>query len=662
MAEKVGSVYIEASVDTAGVIQAGKAIGTTADKISADLNSIGSTANTLNTRLSKTSESVKSSVNNMGGSFAQAGIQFQQFVGQVQGGTSALTALSQQGADLGIVLGAPLIGVIVSLAAAIGGVLYNSIEKTSGSMSKLPDELQKYLKAVEEQYAQLDESSRAAFTQAEIGKITTAYQKASEEVTRLSERLDRLKKQGVIGVQLRTTVSDLETAKKRAESFTQILNELSRVTTTGLATDKIEEGIDKSATAAERLQAQLLIAITRLTEGDLAARRMAAAQMIGLKAGEQLDAVTDSLVVKYYELEQLEKSKTEQQKQQLQLQRESRAELDRELQDELKILGDKEKAQAKAISDREKLASQVASIGLTAEQQAAAQYERDVKLLQQANEQKLLSETEFQERLATLRAEYESRNGGGLFTTLSDSLAGLQNQISGTFAQMALGFEDSDKLAQRLGQTILTELIGATINWGIEQAIAYATGVAGEGAKAAAATASSATATAAATTGLGVVTAAAITSAGLIAAAMAPAAALTSLATAGANSAPATAGILATTGVAEGVALSTMALGGKLYGGPVQAGGMYPVTEDGRPEILKQGNRQYLLPGSRGGEVVSNKDMQQGGGGLVVYVTNTTNLSAIDTTTAQQFIAQNAETIAGAVDKVANKYGRRGAR
>ena len=40
----------------------------------------------------------------------QAGIQFQQFIGQVQGGQSVFGALSAQAADLGIVLGAPLIG------------------------------------------------------------------------------------------------------------------------------------------------------------------------------------------------------------------------------------------------------------------------------------------------------------------------------------------------------------------------------------------------------------------------------------------------------------------------------------------------------------------------------------------------------------------------
>lgn len=69
-----------------------------------------------------------------------------------------------------------------------------------------------------------------------------------------------------------------------------------------------------------------------------------------------------------------------------------------------------------------------------------------------------------------------------------------------------------------------------------------------------------------------------------------------------------------------GIMTAQTIAGGRLYGGPVQAGGMYPVTEDGRPEILKQGNRQYLLPGSQGGEVISNKDMQQtgGGGGITI--------------------------------------------
>ena len=60
---------------------------------------------------------------------------------------------------------------------------------------------------------------------------------------------------------------------------------------------------------------------------------------------------------------------------------------------------------------------------------------------------------------------------------------------------------------------------------------------------------------------------------------------------------------------------------GRLNGGSVMPGTIYPVTEDGRPELLMQGGKQYLLPGSRG-EVVSNKDMAQSGGKTIVNVIN----------------------------------------
>lgn len=99
--------------------------------------------------------------------------------------------------------------------------------------------------------------------------------------------------------------------------------------------------------------------------------------------------------------------------------------------------------------------------------------------------------------------------------------------------------------------------------------------------------------------------------------------------------------------------------GGRLYGGPVQSGGMYRVTEDGKPEILQQGNQQYLLPGSKGGAVVSNKDMKSGdSGGLNVYVTSNVNVSQLDSSNSQQWIAQYADSISKAVDATARRYGK----
>lgn len=66
--------------------------------------------------------------------------------------------------------------------------------------------------------------------------------------------------------------------------------------------------------------------------------------------------------------------------------------------------------------------------------------------------------------------------------------------------------------------------------------------------------------------------------------------------------------------------------GGRLYGGPVQAGTMYPITENGKPEILQQGNKQYLLPGSSG-NVISNKDMMAQGGANVSVEVNVQNMN-----------------------------------
>jgi chromosome segregation ATPase len=66
--------------------------------------------------------------------------------------------------------------------------------------------------------------------------------------------------------------------------------------------------------------------------------------------------------------------------------------------------------------------------------------------------------------------------------------------------------------------------------------------------------------------------------------------------------------------------------GGRLYGGPVQAGAMYPITENGKPEILQQGNKQYLLPGSSG-NVISNKDMVAQSGSNVSVEVNVQNMN-----------------------------------
>lgn len=70
-------------------------------------------------------------------------------------------------------------------------------------------------------------------------------------------------------------------------------------------------------------------------------------------------------------------------------------------------------------------------------------------------------------------------------------------------------------------------------------------------------------------------------------------------------------------GMARVSAIRSQQVGGRQYGGPVAAGSMYRVNEDGRPEVFKASNgQQFMIPNSRG-EVVSNSDAA-GGGATVV--------------------------------------------
>ena len=162
----------------------------------------------------------------------------------------------------------------------------------------------------------------------------------------------------------------------------------------------------------------------------------------------------------------------------------------------------------------------------------------------------------------------------------------------------------SDAL-RSIGSNILSSVINAFVQMGIQWAQSVIMGQAG----------------------MAAASAATIAQAAAISAAMAPAAAMTSLATAGTNSAPAMAGMSATVGLAK-----TLSIAGALKnGGPAQEGSMYRVGENNLPEIFQASNgHQYMIPGDSG-RVISNKDLAGGGSGVVVYnnvYNNSNNASA----------------------------------
>ncbi|QBI79937.1 tail length tape-measure protein 1 [Pseudomonas phage vB_Pae_CF23a] len=219
-------------------------------------------------------------------------------------------------------------------------------------------------------------------------------------------------------------------------------------------------------------------------------------------------------------------------------------------------------------------------------------YQTELENLKKLNEAKLLDDQRYLELKAQAEQQHDAtmkqleeerfrRQAAGnemIMATLD------QVQQAGTNALTGLitGQNNATDAARQLGSALISQVVGSVMKVGIEWAKSL---VMGQTAQAAA-------------------TAAGVAQAAALSAAYAPAAALASLASFGGNAAPASAGIAATMGVAKSLSL----IGGRQYGGPVGAGGMYRINENGAPEVFQAANgRQYMLPNTRG-EVISNGD------------------------------------------------------
>ncbi len=129
--------------------------------------------------LNQSSKNLKTGLGGASRGAGQAGIQIQQFVGQVQAGQDPMVAFSQQAADLGIVLGVPLLGAVLGIAGALGTVLLPSLFKAKESFEDL-------IEKADDLDISLKETSPALFALkvAELEKQIRETEKAIEEETK----------------------------------------------------------------------------------------------------------------------------------------------------------------------------------------------------------------------------------------------------------------------------------------------------------------------------------------------------------------------------------------------------------------------------------------------------------------------------------------------
>lgn len=216
-----------------------------------------------------------------------------------------------------------------------------------------------------------------------------------------------------------------------------------------------------------------------------------------------------------------------------------------------------------------------------------------------------------QQRMDAMWAEWQQQSlGAQLFGTALDSaMSTASNSITG----LLTGTMSVQDAMRSLGSTVLNSLVNSFVEMGVQW---VKSAVMGQTAQVAA----TATTTAAQTAGLATTTAASTAAAATTTAAWTPAAIVASIGSFGGAAA-----------IGVGAVLGALAMGiaGKRKnGGPVSAGSMYEVGENGLPEIFQASNgRQYMIPGNDG-SVISNKDITGSGSGVVVYNSIINNSSA----------------------------------
>lgn len=143
-----------ARVKTEGADAAAKqldAMAASADRADTSVNKLTPDVNKVNSATSKAASDGFAKFRNAAG---QVGFQVQDMVVQLQSGTSAFVAIGQQGSQLAGAFGpgGAVLGAVIALASAIGGVLYKSLTEAEGSSKDL-EAAQKQLKDTFQQTA-----------------------------------------------------------------------------------------------------------------------------------------------------------------------------------------------------------------------------------------------------------------------------------------------------------------------------------------------------------------------------------------------------------------------------------------------------------------------------------------------------------------------------
>ena len=247
-------------------------------------------------------------------------------------------------------------------------------------------------------------------------------------------------------------------------------------------------------------------------------------------------------------------------------------------------------------------------------QQLANQHAQELALIQQFEQQGVLAhqnalalknaaDTQYEQQRTAAQWEILSQQSVG-YNALTSAVDAFSGNASNAITGLLTGTMSAQEAMKSLGNTILNSVINSIVQVGVEMLKNFIIGQT----------------IGAASTANGLLQASLLTNA------WTPAAYAASVATGGA--AAKVGAVAYGSGLATSMALSTVS-GARYNGGPVSAGGLYQVGEKGKPEIYQASTgKQYMIPGDNG-KVISNKDMN-GGGGVNVQINVINQVSGVD--------------------------------
>lgn len=236
--ELAGSVVYEVRAEVQPLLQGGNQANKILSEIESSLDANIAQFKKMDTQVSATAQGVNQSVRSFGGfqnALRQSGYQIQDFIVQVQGGQSALVALSQQGSQLLGVFGTggAVAGALLTLGTVIVGSLIAGMDNASVSTKALTDSQKRLadifqitangVVVLSDKFAKLAETSEnAARAQLTIALID-AQNIIKSSVQSVNDLGDAL---GTWKAPLSAAISQLDALKARGSDVNSILKEL----------------------------------------------------------------------------------------------------------------------------------------------------------------------------------------------------------------------------------------------------------------------------------------------------------------------------------------------------------------------------------------------------------------------------------------------------